>query len=403
MNIGILTYYREINFGANLQALSTYEYLRKKGQNPIFINYRDPKDVERIKCGLQTSAQADCHIQFVDKYIPLQTPYCITAEELKAIISEYKIEAIIIGSDAVMQHHPLRARIKAGKRKPFYIAQTSIDKTFPNAFWGEDIPMDIPICMMSVSSQNSEYNLFGKKKCRQMAASLSRIKYIGVRDNWTRSMVAYIMGEDIATLTPDPVFAFNQNAGHLVPSREQVLKRYHLPERYVLVSLHSQSLTVGCLDDLKTLFNKQEISCVALPMPGGIKFSHNFSYEIGIPLDPIDWYALIKYASGYIGSNMHPVVVSLHNAVPCYSIDNWGNTDFWGRKIENGSSKVLDILSVFGIPQNRSSISKDICKTTASEIFRKIQSFPRNMVSLRAAEMLEQYNLTMNNILFTIQ
>lgn len=37
---------------------------------------------------------------------------------------------------------------------------------------------------------------------------------------------------------------------------------------------------------------------------------------ISIPLNPIDWYALIKYSKGYIGERMHPIVVSLHNSVP---------------------------------------------------------------------------------------
>lgn len=36
MKIGVLTYYRTGNFGANLQAVSTYNYLKKKGHEVIF-------------------------------------------------------------------------------------------------------------------------------------------------------------------------------------------------------------------------------------------------------------------------------------------------------------------------------------------------------------------------------
>lgn len=53
-------------------------------------------------------------------------------------------------------------------------------------------------------------------------------------------------------------------------------------------------------------------------MPTGIGFKHNFDFSITTPLPPLDWYALIKYAKGYIGENMHPIVVALHNAVPCF-------------------------------------------------------------------------------------
>ena len=38
MNIGILTYYRVANFGANLQAVSTYYYLKNNGYNPLFMS-----------------------------------------------------------------------------------------------------------------------------------------------------------------------------------------------------------------------------------------------------------------------------------------------------------------------------------------------------------------------------
>ena len=82
-------------------------------------------------------------------------------------------------------------------------------------------------------------------------------------------------------------------------------------------------------------------------MPVGIRFKHPFAYEIGIPLPVLNWYGLIKYASAYVGSNMHPIIVSLHNGTPCYSIDYWGTTDFWGNHLDDGSSKVAHILKVF--------------------------------------------------------
>lgn len=43
-------------------------------------------------------------------------------------------------------------------------------------------------------------------------------------------------GTIIPPVTPDPVFAFNYNAGCLVPNREDILKKFHLPEKYLLVS-----------------------------------------------------------------------------------------------------------------------------------------------------------------------
>ena len=39
MRIGLLTYHWVANYGANLQALSTYCYLDNNGYNPIIINW----------------------------------------------------------------------------------------------------------------------------------------------------------------------------------------------------------------------------------------------------------------------------------------------------------------------------------------------------------------------------
>lgn len=49
MNIGILTYYRVANFGANLQAVSTYYYLKNNGYNPLFILYESDDTVKTFR------------------------------------------------------------------------------------------------------------------------------------------------------------------------------------------------------------------------------------------------------------------------------------------------------------------------------------------------------------------
>jgi hypothetical protein len=46
MNIGILTYHFVSNFGANLQTLSTFMYLKKHHYNPIIIDWV-PYDLEK--------------------------------------------------------------------------------------------------------------------------------------------------------------------------------------------------------------------------------------------------------------------------------------------------------------------------------------------------------------------
>lgn len=399
MNIGILTFYKVANFGANIQGVSTYSYLKKIGYNPIFLNYVSVKTENSLEESYKKSVQTKAHIDFVNSYIENQTENLYNSDDVVAAIDKYHIDAIIIGSDAVVQHHPLLSRIHKGRRKPFYIAHPAPERMFPNPFWGCGFADKIPTVMMSVSSQNSKYSQFSKSLKSRMFETLNNMKYISVRDTWTLNMMKAIGVNQDVKVTPDPVFAFNYNAGHLVPSEDDIRKRFSLPKAYVLVSLHSQSLTLKTLDELNSMFKAAGKTCVAFPMPGGVRYQHHFDYEIKVPLSSIDWYALIKYASGYVGSNMHPIIVSLHNAVPCFSIDHWGTKDFFNRTVRDGSSKVEHIMGVFGLKNYVKPIDNDICYVEASVIVDAIQKFPCEHVRKVALDKYDEYLKMMGEIM----
>ncbi len=399
MNIGILTFYKVANFGANIQGVSTYYYLKKIGYNPIFLNYVSVKTENSLEESYKNSVQTKTHIDFVNSYIENQTENLYNSDDVVAAIDKYHIDAIIIGSDAVVQHHPLLSRIHKGRRKPFYIAHPAPERMFPNPFWGCGFADKIPTVMMSVSSQNSKYSQFSKSLKSRMFETLNNMKYISVRDTWTLNMMKAIGVNQDVKVTPDPVFAFNYNAGHLVPSEDDIRKRFSLPKDYVLVSLHSQSLTLKTLDELNSMFKAVGKTCVAFPMPEGVRYQHHFDYEIKVPLSSIDWYALIKYASGYVGSNMHPIIVSLHNAVPCFSIDHWGTKDFFNRTVRDGSSKVEHIMGVFGLKNYVKPIDNDICYVEASVIVDAIQKFPCEHVRKVALDKYDEYLKMMGEIM----
>lgn len=400
MKIGILTYYRVANFGANLQAVSTYYHLVKRGHHPILIYYEPTYSTVR-KMEPNESKQAQVHYEFLDSLSLNETPLCRDSHEVMNAINKFGIEAVIVGSDAVVQHHPLLSRIHRGRRKPFWIGKKAPDKSFPNPFWGVGIDSSISMAMMSVSSQNSQYRLFSKRLRSRMANALGRMKYISVRDEWTKQMMLLVLGKQSKKihLTPDPVFAFNYNAKELIPSEVDIRNYYKLPHEYILVCLNAQNLKETQLQEMKEKFAAKGKCCVAFTLPLGIKFRHPFDVEINVPLPPLDWYAIIKYSSGYVGCNMHPIVVSLHNAVPCFSIDNWGTRNFWGHSTDNGSSKVADILGRFGLKENRTVIENGKCVVSTDLIVDKILNFPREEIRKFSAEWTEVYKVMMDDIL----
>lgn len=397
MKLGILTYYRTGNFGANLQAVSTYNYLRKAGHEVVFLHYvskyTDYVETKSEKVNKQLAE----HYHFVDESIPTQSDKMFTVAQLDSVIKKEKIEGILIGSDAVLQHFPLLSTLRWGQGLKAWLRPIQGERRFPNLFWGCGFVEKIPTGMISVSSQNSPYDKWMRCTKKKMAKCLNAMRFISVRDEWTQKLVNCVCPSLMPDITPDPVFAFSQNAGHLVPSKEDVCRKFGLNEKYALVGLRGNYLSDEVLDDIEKHFSERDIQCVAFPVltPSQLQYSK----KIELPLNPIYWYALIKYAQAYIGNNMHPIVISLHNAVPCYSIDNWGTTNFWGKRIDDGSSKVQDILGRYGLEANRSVITDGHCVVTADEIFKALDAFDKNKVAEISRAQYERYAKMMDKCL----
>lgn len=404
MRIGILTYYRVANFGANLQAISTYMYLKKAGHQPIFIHYMSEQLHASTDLKADENPQIKAHLLYIDKVIANQTQICFGADDINRAIAENGIEAIVVGSDAVAQHHPFLSRIsfKGRFHHRIRIAKIGAERIFPNFFWGVGLNPAIPKAMMSVSSQGSEYRFFGPFVKHGIKKALSDFSFISVRDNWTKMIFEDITGKSIEK-TPDPVFAFNYNADALIPDRQSTLAKFNLPERYVLISFLWTGLPQLEMQQLQQLFEQDGIACVAFPTPRGIPFKHNFAHEIPTPLSPIDWYALIKYSAGYVGSNMHPIIVALHNGVPCYSIDNYIRYDCFGRPQVDSSSKILDILSTFGLSDNYTPHLSSHTQGIAHKIHNAIVTFPHERTLAKAKSMHEAYVAMMDNLLKHLQ
>ena len=411
MKIGVLTYYRLGNFGANLQAVSTYCYLKKNGCEPVFIDYTSYQteftcfisNIKKCVSKRTPHPQQIKHIEFIDNIITSQIHNLHTCSQIKKAILHNNINGVIIGSDAVVQHWPLFSTLRLGKHRPYWIEPLPHERRFPNPFWGYGFSDIVPTAMMSVSSQNSKYNKFSRRTLYRMATALRKLKYISTRDKWTMNMMLTACPELTIDVTPDPVFAINQNLAEIVPDESYIRRRFNLPKHYVLVGLKSQVLNMAQLKRLNELFMQDGKECVAFCIEDNYAYSHPFSYQIQFPINPIEWYALIKYASAYIGSNMHPIVSSLANAVPCFSLDNWGSTNFWGKKREKRSSKVYDILEIFGLTKNHSSIENGHCEVSIEEIINRLQEFPTQKVEIISKRLLDSYNKMMQTILERLQ
>ncbi len=403
MKIGILTYYSACNFGANLQVLSTIGYIRHIGHTPIVLNYETDDFVAFYRKNTSSEVYA-AYVAFREQYMPLSS-HCSTPKELAKVIEKEHIEAVIIGSDAVAQHHPLFERILFPTRHIVSIDHMTQDRYFPNPFWGtflDYMKYPVPLALLSASSQDSNYRLFLPAIRKQMYQCLQQFSYISARDEWTQEMYASLSnGRLQVPVTPDPVFAFNENCGDIIPTKEHICAKYHLPEKYIVLSfLNSHTVTTDWLQQFQSIAKAHGIACVALPFPQGMMFRHILEYEIPSPLLPLDWYALIKYSQGYVGHNMHPIVVSLHNAIPFFSFDNYGMKKFNGFYKNDYSSKIKHILRLAGVPDYRvSCLSRFFTPPTPTTVFEKLQHLPSAQIQTFAQNYYVLYDNMMQQIL----
>lgn len=406
MRVGILTYQRVCNYGANLQLLSTIGYFKKHGYIPIVINYID-ESLSSFYQNNTPTIEYECFKQFWDDVLPLSKT-CHNPEQIATVLEEENIEAVIIGSDAVAQHHPLFERIIFSTRTLLAVKKITRDRLFPNPFWGtfvDYLDKPIPVCQMSVSSQDSAYKLISPRIKSQIRKRILGMAYTSVRDSWTQNMFKYITkAQVVPQITPDPVFAFNSNAYELIPSREQIIHKYNLPEKYVLFSfLNNHTVSGKWLADIETIFLSRGIHSVSLTFPQGMGHISPFQKRIDIPINPLDWYALIKYSNGYIGHNMHPIVVCIHNGIPFYSFDNYGTRRFNGYVVDESSSKIKHILDLAGLSQNRSScLDRNFIPPTPEHIVNLILGFDCNSSFAFAQYYLKQYKVMMDDIIKAI-
>ncbi len=381
MKVGVLSFHYAINFGATLQLLSTVGYIRARGDEPIVINYIAADSeayYERVAPESQRKLQAELR-----KTLWRETKLCRSNEDVARVARDEKLDAVIIGSDAVLQSHPWLERLTFPCRTIVGVRGTTTVEQFGNPLWGTWC--ELPMALISGSCQDSKYQYFSPSLKRQMRESLERFCYVSVRDEWTQKMLRSL--KISVQVTPDPVFGFSQNASEWLPTKTQLLKKYNLPERYVVVSFSKPNnawlaeFTEACRRD----YNAEVLN---LPM------AHQAE-----GISPLDWYALIKNSQGYVGNNMHPIVVSLHEQVPFYSFDNYGLRYFNGLLKSDKSSKIKDILSQADLLTQRH-VDNDKLKITISgaEVVERLKTIDKQRLKDFSVRQLATYNNMMEQV-----
>ena len=398
MKIGILTYHWVANFGANLQALSTYNNILKRGHEPIFINWI-PSDLEDIYLNNTDQDQFNEHKLFAKQNYTV-SELCRNEKDIADVINKLSIELVIIGSDAVFTYTPHLRRVYLSRSKIIGYTKPCIDSDFPNPFWGNFIDLigdSIPVAVMSASAQNTRYDLiFSANRKKAFQKAINKFSYISVRDVWTQQMINHLTQSNVdPIITPDPVFSFNNNAVNTL-DKKYILKKYNLPSEYVLISMSDIQFGDLWIEKINKLFKDRGVLLVELPRANN-KEKINIDRRLELPMNPLDWYYLIKYSFGYIGELMHPILVSLHNSVPIYAMDTYG---FKGNNgsLDVKSSKTYQILNRFNLIDNYYNELLNEVNPTPEYVFQQIINFNVEECKKEAIKATDEYNSMMDDI-----
>lgn len=378
MKIGVLTYHCVPNFGAQLQTLSTVGFLKKQGHEPIVINWYAP-DLEQMYSKRIPSCQIEEHYRFAQKSFSM-TKKCQTEKELIYIIEELDIDGIIVGSDALFKYLPLSYCRNFSFRRLKYIYHyrpLSCEQIKENPFFGgflSKLKNRIPASVYAASSQNCPFPSMKWIERKRMQSALANYKQISVRDAWTQEMIKKITNRNNICIYPDPVFSFNQNCSTHIPSKQEIQKKFGLPDNFVLLSFSDWHNKDSYINSIATELIEEGFFPVALPMPEKL-VSANIEKHIKLPLSPLDWYALIIHSCGFIGERMHPIVVCLHNDIPFFGFDEYGIKDPLSKKYNPHTSKTYQIVSEAKLNNNLFSYKKEESLPSPHEVVVKIKTF----------------------------
>lgn len=367
MKIGILTIHAACNFGANLQAYTSSNYLMTLGHDVKIINYI--RDREKLYKRNIPAKQYEAHSKFVTTKLAI-TSTVTNENELINLVKQERFDLIIVGADAVW---------RSEKNNLFFL----------NCIVNNKELSFCKVASMSAAHMGTGFKNLGIEEREKIATALQEYSLITVRDVWTAKMInrdIFNGKEFVKNINPDPVFLLDI----ILPKSEQWIPQNAESKKYYLMTLpmnwgtgkKAKKRTVW-FNDFKRLVNNAGYKLIELPLPEG-KSGMSFDHIVDYPIDSLQWFLWIKNAKAFCGLRFHAIVSSISCGTPFYSIDSYGSSSITSRILTklnlysiarklDKQSKIRNLLQGSGFEENR--ITRNIEQATPQVIFNKLNSF----------------------------
>ena len=350
MKIGILTYHRPCNFGANLQAYASSQYLKSLGHDVKVIDY--VREVDRTYYASNIpQEQFNAHKLFVEKQLPL-TKQVTNEKELIELVASEGFDRILVGADAVW-------------------SATKNYRIFFGCWYADNIGLfeKLKLSSLSPAIMGEWYPTMTDKKREEIKNGLNAFSCISVRDNWTKWIVendVFDQENKVNFVNPDPVTMIDSLVDDSIWDSRGLNKK-----EFVAITLPAEWLKGRKMsfvrkrwfDRFKKCVNKAGYKLVELPLPEGPS-GLPFDYIYNQPFDAIQWYLTLKNSRAYLGLRFHAVVCCIAAGVPFYSIDSYCKRPSWTALFDmmgvrfmtkrfDSRSKIYNLLDGTGLEENR--------------------------------------------------
>lgn len=303
MKIGILTYFRNYNPGAFLQAYELSQTLKSRypDHEVEIINfqmYREKVFMRNIFKEMVITYSA-FDILGIYKYnrairkLPLST-HRIESDEIGALgaFIDHTYDVVIIGSDELWKTNGYRG--------------------FPTPFWLNYSFEKCKKCSFSPSSRcdMSEMNDEQKKVIRRC---ISELDFVGVRDGKTYSELVKVVPEKLKdmNIVCDPTF-LGEYGFEKQKCKERIKKHFKIPagKKILTTVLHNEDL----IRIIKRQY-KDEYFVLSL------SDESDFTDANWLNVDPLEWIKIIAGSDFVVTQSFHCSVFSMIHSVPFLGID----------------------------------------------------------------------------------
>ncbi len=347
MNVGIMTFWGSVNYGAFLQAYALVQKLnREEGINAEIINFRMKRELNYYTQELRIQRNFIKVFFNIVRYEMFKTMQKALILSDMAMVSDSidgfvefvsgKYDVVIAGSDEVWKIDDLRG--------------------FPNPYF---LFGDIKCAKMSyAASGRDDFSKLDSDQIRLLRENLREFKYIGVRDKKTYDSINDIVGDKKVFLNLDPTLTYGFSADR-ERGRKLLEKKFGVRTNNRCIGVMyteqkpSKPILAKWIDQITD--NRTRI----IPLYDWVG-----GYKNRPDLTPFDLVDIISALDGLVSMYYHGVCISIITQTPVWAIESRANS--------NETSKLYDLVSRFNMSEYYSfSLEKAINSKLFSEFIVK--------------------------------